>query len=1069
MKKESHYLQQCRPCFQSKILALFVFFVVTSSSSSVLPPRGNVFDVSFPIGVPLGLLLNGTTLSVSGFRSHQVEMEKRASLEKLRAVGRINDNVNQEVMLDDKNNVNSNSNIDKDVDGTSQPRKTTRGLAAPSSSVSSYSLAEFSGQIMIGDVLIGVGGKAVWGWPISQVMDLISSTTITTPEDEIEEEERASNDGAIAKSSSSSFSDASTHSTVSGGLKQTLRMRTFTFVRPFSSSSSSSSSSSPPPPSSSASASAATKTTSELVDSDNVNAVKKETNKEEEDIAVTIRMQKLAQRFFKSTEFKAGGGGLYSLRVKTHTAKQGSRRLPSSSSSTSVVSLTSSPLIGAIFSSDFVLLSTDPVLTERMITRSSNGDVAKTSTLKSDVTTEQETNDLIELMQGSGQLGGRAWPGDILVAINGEVLPTSAFFQSSEKVASSTDEVKIARKRSLEILLRAMGVNASQSVEPLSADFSIIALGASFSHNSSDSDTSLDSDLATVTIAASLRSEGGGGSVCFAGGRFCTSLSDIDSNSGESNSFESEIEGGSKRTFSPSAGATVREIRSVLKGRKVREKGGGGEESAEKGDYDGDKERGEIVFTFRRSLVLPTELVPFSRHAAVAQALVRSSTISSSSSVNNGDAVTLSVSELNTENEGASGRNGGGGDDNVLARTIVPNVERAVLTCNRAASTTLSKGGDSKRCSFKSADVAVVKARVLRSETRLSSDPKEETIVTVREESTTDLPLADKQASSSPSSPSSSSSLPVTMINAIPALFGGSFPCGGARRVVITGGHACDVLGEFQGVGNQPRTAEQPYAGAVVVATRGGCSFIDKANAVQSNGAAALLVVADKGTPPIAMPAFEVDVSNNRASSSDSTGAAVLDPVTGRRKARKLHSEQKMESARQRSVSNLPVIAVAMIEFDAFIQLRKLSEFANSTGGIIIAEFATDSNPEFDLCSTSSSSSSSSSTTTTKGPQQKRSSIINSSANADVETRKSDPRSEARLLSNALRKVKRHNGEGNHQNSVVESDISVNVETEDEEFIKVSDLDALFVAELEEFLRGEKRQVEHGQEGKVTI
>jgi len=198
------------------------------------------------------------------------------------------------------------------------------------------------------------------------------------------------------------------------------------------------------------------------------------------------------------------------------------------------------------------------------------------------------------------------------------------------------------------------------------------------------------------------------------------------------------------------------------------------------------------------------------------------------------------------------------------------------------------------------------------------------------------------------------------------------------------------------------------------------------------------------------MPAFEVDVSNNRASSSDSTGAAVLDPVTGRRKARKLHSEQKMETARQRSVSNLPVIAVAMIEFDAFIQLWKLSEFANSTGGIIIAEFATDSNPEFDLCS--------------KGPQQKqRSSIINSSSNADVKTRKSDPRSEARLLSNALRKVKRHSGEG-VQNSVDESDISVNVETEDEEneeFIKVSDLDALFVAELEEFLRGEKRQDAH--------
>jgi hypothetical protein len=630
---------------------------------------------------------------------------------------------------------------------------------------------------------------------------------------------------------------------------------------------------------------------------------------------------------------------------------------------TSVVTMQSSPLIGATFSSDFVLLSTDPILTERLIGSGGIDTASTRSTIKSDVSNEQEMEDLIELMQGSGQLGGRAWAGDILVAINNEVLPTAAFF-NSEKVIS-IDEIKIARKRSLEILRRSLGVNSSVSVEPLAADFSIVALGALL-HNS-DTISSSTTAMSKVTLDASLRSEGGGGSVCFAGGRFCTSLDDTGSENDNRDGISSDI--GLQESSSSSLGtasATLREISSVLdirggkrgKGKEAkkgkREEVQEGDEAHLKNDKILKSETSEIVFTFRRSLVLPPELVPFSRHAAVAQALLRSSKSSSSLS-----STTTSNERTNSENDSSRS------DNDAIAGVILPNIERAILTCNRAGVTGGGRGGDTRRCSFKSADVAVVKASVLRSEVKLLPDPKEEeSVVSVSNDgSNTELPL-DKQTTSS-SFTSSSSTATTTTLNAIPALFGGAFPCGGSKRIIFAGGYACDVSGEFHG--QQPRSSEQPYAGAVVIATRGGCSFIDKANAVQSKGAAALLVVAEKGTPPIAMPAFEVDVNSNNyqasssSSSSDTTGAAVLDPVTGRRKARKLHSEQKLAASRQRSSAILPVIAVAMIDYNDYIQLWKLSEFANSTGGITVAGFATDLNPDFDLCTSSSSSSSSSS------------------------------------------------------------------------------------------------------------
>jgi hypothetical protein len=170
-----------------------------------------------------------------------------------------------------------------------------------------------------------------------------------------------------------------------------------------------------------------------------------------------------------------------------------------------------------------------------------------------------------------------------------------------------------------------------------------------------------------------------------------------------------------------------------------------------------------------------------------------------------------------------------------------------------------------------------------------------------------------------------------------------------------------------------------------------------------------------------------------------------------------------------------------MIDYNDYIQLWKLSEFANSTGGITVAGFATDLNPDFDLCTSSSSSSSSSSrkspNDSKEGSHQGRSLLINSSTNVNVKPMLSDPRSEARKLSDALRSLKRTAIQREEQdggvtpfrsiidegNSGVKHNNMNDADDNDNEFINVSDLDALFLSELEEFLQGEKNDIAKGK------
>jgi hypothetical protein len=103
-----------------------------------------------------------------------------------------------------------------------------------------------------------------------------------------------------------------------------------------------------------------------------------------------------------------------------------------------------------------------------------------------------------------------------------------------------------------------------------------------------------------------------------------------------------------------------------------------------------------------------------------------------------------------------------------------------------------------------------------------------------------------------------------TGILALPARFGGALPCAPRRVVRATPEDACAPL--------VPRT-RGAFRGAIVVAERGGCFFAQKAAAVQAAEGSALLVVNTGDAPPLEMEGA-MDAAREGAS-----GAAIAIPA----------------------------------------------------------------------------------------------------------------------------------------------------------------------------------------------
>lgn len=122
------------------------------SSTPRAIPLGRVFDVPFPAGLPLGITLNND-LVVTGFRSPRAEAARLASLDRLR----FGSTPPSRGGLSERGA--AGGALAAEVTSTGGVSAT---LSHPRPALLPFSLAEYSGAVCVGDVLVGVNGVATW-------------------------------------------------------------------------------------------------------------------------------------------------------------------------------------------------------------------------------------------------------------------------------------------------------------------------------------------------------------------------------------------------------------------------------------------------------------------------------------------------------------------------------------------------------------------------------------------------------------------------------------------------------------------------------------------------------------------------------------------------------------------------------------------------------------------------------------------------------------------------------------------------------------------------------------------
>lgn len=220
-----------------------------------------------------------------------------------------------------------------------------------------------------------------------------------------------------------------------------------------------------------------------------------------------------------------------------------------------------------------------------------------------------------------------------------------------------------------------------------------------------------------------------------------------------------------------------------------------------------------VGLAFRKATHVPSELAPASRHAAVFAAVTRLRALAARDQV-------LVAADGATSAEPGMGAAASVGVLPVPGHRVAAGVAVTCTNSSGFATPGVDAAGAGRRCSFRAADVAWL------------------SVVPTHEHAALAAPQAAMVASGSPAAHGSAA------IRAVPALFGGSFPCPERGPLRLAAAEPLDACGA---VGRGVR-------GAVALVRRGVCTFPDKAVHAQAAGAAGLIVINDAHEPPFAMP-----------------------------------------------------------------------------------------------------------------------------------------------------------------------------------------------------------------------
>lgn len=792
-------------------------------------PRGSIFDVSVPANVPAGLLLDND-LTVVGFRSPREAAELRDALERLRAP--------------------ASNPITAATTAVSQQTYESHQTVQDSPPVAHslfdrYSMAEYSGLITVGDILVGVDKQAVWSWSYSSVAEALAMSTHPAE-------------------------------------------RVLTFVRPIASHDLRS-----------ASASAGTGAAA-------IND------------AYASYVQRLAA---KTVPLRRSPGS-------TSAPALGGVQMLDTPSHYNVIISCDEP-IGAMLSSTLVVISTDPFDTERYVSSMLHSSRNHTSgshwgrNSQSMALVGLPRSVITSILLRRGQLSGRAWPGDQLVAVDGQPLRNHEDKHDlSPAVLFEALRIPVPQEPSLPA--------SSASNDPDDHNGRVIALHARLGRQQHQlNDSAL--KARTVTIAADGTEVDGNGAgdgdadfiLCLAEGRHCLPSHDIDIGA------LADIIGGPADTPRDVGGAAHR----------------------------------RVTLTFKRASHLPRELLGSSRHAAVAKALTRLA--GDAERTSRGGAVDSSTdptaSTISHTNQEPGGMNG------------------ALLSCRGS------------RCAFKAQDRVYMRTHAVVAHVAMDRDdgssgmhkalPHSSFSSSTNAASKPSLSTSSFEAQSQPAAPlavdlSSGVNLTAT---AIPALFGGSFPCSAAGRPILVAepGEACTRSIKC-GAGKRRKSAkgnddpksgggtsrkkpgkrearderqptpedaasEPPAAtasacrGAIIIVDRGTCTFPLKASMVQAAGGIAVIVVNDNAGPPIAMPGSTSTIAKAASTSGTVDHHAVVRPPS---------SSGMASTVDDASIA----IAAAMVDIDTGRRIKAAVYEAASRGATLVGSMASHLRPDADVC-----------------------------------------------------------------------------------------------------------------------
>jgi hypothetical protein len=799
-------------------------------------PAGRVFDVAFPRHVTLGVLLD-TELRVVGFRSPQEALELQAALSKLQA-------------RPADPHPHPAAQTHSSAASTTQPAALAGGTdsTSPPSPPPAFpfSLAEYSGLVSVGDLLIAVDNAPVWTRSPAEVAALVRG-------DKTQEVGEEGSDGGHHQGST----------------------RVMTFLRPDKHQP-------PPPHEGGASGSPPGAGTGEVVHPD--------------------------------APYRSYVRALAAKLARTARAAAASSTVSSSSSPPSApaaqhynVTVRIGEPVGALFTSDLVLIASDPMDTERFHAAAKaafiagagpdgrdEGSADHTSGSGSGSASSLRLSSLppsvaVSLVLRRGQLTGKAWPGDVLVAVDGTALP------DLPKVGSRS------AKEAQTHLLSALGIQpgaatagrADDDALRREMDSGILALHARLvaggGHSGAGNNTSPGSPSSrlSVDVISGASAGASGDVVCVAGGLYCVGTGEGVSaalallqaaETARTNQARAGTEGGgvTAAPSPPSAG------------------------TSSSSSSSSPPPRTHVTLTFRRASHLPVELIPTSRHAAIAGALMRTANNASALAAQAG----LGVIGITVGADGTS-------SSSSSSPLSTPAIDSRI-SCN---------GG---RCSFRAAD------RVFLRVTGLDGNA----VDSLASASAASRALSAVGAGGGPAggagsaAPAAGTDILVAdelTLTSVPALFGGAFSC--VRRPVVfaSPSHGCSRLKWGQGSGGPPS-----YAGAIVVVERGTCTFPQKAAAVQAAGGSAMLVVNMDASPPVAMPGKASPAGGGGAGSAGRGG--------------------KLPGLAGEVDDSSIAIAAAMTDKQSGKRLREAVEAARAKGWTSAGAFSTHAEAGSDLC-----------------------------------------------------------------------------------------------------------------------